>query len=193
MKKTILIIIAAFILLIISSIGWLVSTNNIMVTYDEDVKEKWSQVENVYQRRADLIPNLVNTVKGYAKHESSVLEEVTRARSQAGQVKIQKPEDLAKFDNAQSQLTSALSRLLVVVERYPDLKADRNFRELQSQLEGTENRIAVERRRFNESARQYNVYIRKFPQVLVAGFRGFKEKPYFTSEPTAKTAPKVEF
>lgn len=173
--------------------GWFISTQNNLVNLDESTKEKWSQVENVYQRRADLIPNLVNTVKGYAKHEATVLEEVTKARSQVGQVKIQSTEDLPKFEKAQSELTSALSRLLVVSEKYPDLKADRNFQELQSQLEGTENRITIERRRFNEAAKEYNIYIRQFPQSIVAGMKSFHEKPYFTAEVTAKTAPKVEF
>jgi len=173
--------------------GWFVSTANTMVGMDEDVKAKWSQVENVYQRRADLIPNLVNTVKGYAKHEATVLQEVTKARSQVGQVKIDSPADLPKFEQAQSQLSSALSRLMVVVEKYPELKADRNFMELQSQLEGTENRITVERQRFNETARDYNTYIRRFPQSIIAGMRGFRERPYFTADAGAKTAPKVEF
>jgi LemA protein len=157
------------------------------------VKERWSQVENVYQRRADLIPNLVNTVKGYAKHEEQVFIEVTQARSQVGQIKVQNAEDLAKFDKGQGQVSSALSRLMVVAEKYPDLKANENFRDLQSQLEGTENRITVERMRFNEGAKLYNTYIRQFPQSLMAGFRGFQERPYFSAEPAAKTAPKVEF
>jgi LemA protein len=193
MKKTLLItfaVIAAFFFL---GIAWFTTVNNTLVSLDEGVKAKWSQVENVYQRRADLIPNLVNTVKGYAKHEAGVLEEVTKARSQVGQVQVNNPQDLHKFDQAQQQLTSALSRLMVVVEKYPHLKADRNFLELQSQLEGTENRIAVERRRFNEAAQDYNSYLRKFPQSIVAGIRNFQQRPYFTAEPNAKTAPKVEF
>jgi LemA protein len=174
-------------------LGWGVSTNNTLVGLNEGVNEKWSQVENVYQRRADLIPNLVNTVKGYAKHEAGVLEEVTRARSQAGQVKVNSAEDLNKYAEAQGQLTSALSRLLVVAENYPQLKADRNFQDLQSQLEGTENRITVERQRFNEAAREYNIYLRKFPQSLVASFRNFQPRPYFQADTGAKNAPKVEF
>lgn len=182
--------VAALVFLIL---GWFVSTNNTLVSLDEETKEKWSQVENVYQRRADLIPNLVNTVKGYAKHEAQVLTEVTQARAQVGQIRVTSPEELPKFEAAQSQLTNALSRLLIVAEKYPELKADRSFLELQSQLEGTENRIAVERKRFNEVAREYNVFVRKFPQSIVAGFRNFREKPYFASEPAAKTAPKVEF
>src|SRR5688572_5435982 len=161
------------------TIAWGISTANNLVTLDETLNEKWAQVENVYQRRLDLIPNLVNTVKGYAKHEADVLKQVTQARSQVGQVKVQSPSDLKKFDQAQGELSSALSRLLIVAEKYPELKADRNFLELQSQLEGTENRISVERMRFNESAREYNVYLRKFPQSFIAGFRGFKERPYF--------------
>jgi LemA protein len=167
--------------------------NNTLVTLDEDVKTKWSQVENVYQRRSDLIPNLVNTVKGYAKHEASVLEEVTKARASVGQVHVDKPEDLPKYEQAQGQLSNALSRLLVVAEKYPDLKADQNFRDLQSQLEGTENRIAVERKRFNESTQAYNTYLRVFPQSFVAGMRGFTPKAYFQADAGAKTAPKVEF
>ncbi|OFZ56203.1 MAG: LemA family protein [Bdellovibrionales bacterium RIFOXYC1_FULL_54_43] len=173
--------------------GWIISVNNQLVSLDEGTREKWSQVENVYQRRADLIPNLVNTVKGYAKHEATVLEEVTRARSQVGQIKVEKPGDLAQFEKTQTQLTSALSRLMVVVEKYPELKADKNFLELQSQLEGTENRISVERMRFNEAAKMYNILVRKFPHAIIASMRGFAEKAYFTSEPSAKTAPKVEF
>src|SRR6201999_3076155 len=145
MKKLLLIgfgIVAAFIFIVAS---WFISVNNTLVSLDEGVKAKWSQVENVYQRRADLIPNLVNTVKGYAKHEADVLEEVTKARAQVGQVKIENPDDLKKFDQAQQQITGALSRLMVVAEKYPDLKANQNFLELQSQLDGTENRISVER------------------------------------------------
>jgi LemA protein len=132
-------------------------------------------------------------VKGYAKHESEVFQEVTKARAQVGQVRAASPEDLQAFDKAQTQLSQSLSRLLVVAERYPELKADRNFLELQSQLEGSENRIAVERMRFNEAAREYNTYLRKFPQSLVAGIRNFKERPYFEAESGAKTAPKVQF
>ena len=193
MKKAPWIILAGLGILIFICGSWFVQVNNTLVSLDEGVNEKKAQVENVYQRRYDLIPNLVNTVKGYAKHEAGVLEEVTRARSQTGQVKLNKPEDLAKFEQAQGALSSALSRLMVVVERYPDLKADQNFRDMQSQLEGTEIRITIERQRFNDASRQYNVYVRKFPQSMVAGFRGFKERPYFTSDTAAKTAPKVEF
>ena len=175
---------------------WSISTNNKLIQLEETVREKKAQVENVYQRRADLIPNLVNTVKGYAKHEASVLEEVTRARSQVGQVQLSPAagqEDLNRYDQSQRQLGSALSRLLVVAERYPDLKADKNFRDLQSQLEGTENRITIERQRFNESSRDFNSYLRKFPQSLVATLRGFKELPYFTAQAGAQVAPQVDF
>lgn len=192
MKKS-LIALLVVLGLVASVLLWGVSAGNQIVVLDEGVKEKWSQVENVYQRRQDLIPNLVNTVKGYAKHEAEVLEEVTRARSQVGQVQVKGADDLKKFDQAQGQLSSALSRLLVVAEKYPDLKADRNFLELQSQLEGTENRISVERMRFNEASREFNVYIRQFPQSLIAGMRGFQAKVYFEAEKGAKVAPKVEF
>ncbi len=174
-------------------LGWGVSTSNHLVNLDETVNEKWSQVENVYQRRADLIPNLVNTVKGYAKHEAQVLEEVTKARAQVGQVRVNDPKSLERFDQAQGQLTQSLSRLMIVAEKYPELKADQNFLNLQSQLEGTENRIAVERMRFIESARIYNSYLRSFPQSLIASMRGFAARPYFQAEATAKAVPKVEF
>jgi LemA protein len=179
--------------LLLLCVFWGISTNNALITLDENVQEHWSQVENVYQRRADLIPNLVNTVKGYAKHEADVLETVTQARAQVGQVKIQNPGDIDKFAQAQGQLTSALSRLMVVVEKYPDLKADRNFRDLQAELEGTENRIAVERRNFNESAKEYNIYLKRFPQSMIASFRNFQPRKYFEADAGAKTAPKVEF
>ena len=173
--------------------AWGVSTSNTLVDLDEGVKEKWAQVENVYQRRMDLIPNLVRTVKGYAQHESQVLEKVTQARSQVGQVRVNQLDDLKKYEQAQAQLSQALSRLMVVVERYPELKADRSFLELQSQLEGTENRISVERMRFNEAARYYNSYLKRFPQSLVASLRGFHERLYFEADPSARVAPQVEF
>ncbi|MCM2277074.1 MAG: LemA family protein [Oligoflexia bacterium] len=192
MKKTALIVFGTFAAILFLFSLWFVSAQNSLVQLDENTKEKWSQVENVYQRRADLIPNLVSTVKGYAKHEATVLEEVTKARAQVGQVKAT-PEEIQRFDQAQGQLTQALSRLLVVAERYPELKADRSFLELQSQLEGTENRISVERRRFNEAAREYNTAIRRFPTALVASLRNFRERPYFTADTGAQTAPKVDF
>lgn len=182
-----------FLLLVVLLFGWIMSVNNRLVSMNEGVQEKWSQVENVYQRRADLVPNLVATVKGYAKHESEVFTQVTQARAQVGQIRVNSAEELKNFDQAQTGLTSALSRLMVVAERYPELKADRGFAELQSQLEGTENRITVERMRFNEEARGYNTYLKQFPQNFVASFRGFQERPYFQADAAAKTAPKVEF
>lgn len=187
------VILLGLIALVVVAFGWGISVSNRLVTLDEMVNEKWSQVENVYQRRLDLIPNLVNTVKGYAKHEATVFQEVAKARSQAGQVQIKNSDDLPKFERAQKDLSSSLSRLLVVAENYPQLKADRGFLDLQSQLEGTENRISVERMRFNEAARDYNLALRRFPESMIAGFRGFKERQYFQSDAAAKTAPKVEF
>lgn len=176
---------------------WGMSSYNNMVTKDEEVKTAWSQVENQYQRRLDLIPNLVNTVKGYATHEKSTLEGVVNARAKASQTMINAGDlteaNLKQFQAAQSELSSALSRLLVVVERYPDLKANQNFSELQAQLEGTENRIAVERKRFNETAQGYNTYIRRFPNNIFSGMFGFTPKAYFTADEGANKAPKVEF
>lgn len=170
---------------------------NTMVTLDEGISSQWAQVENAYQRRADLIPNLVNTVKGYADFEKETLTQVIEARSKATSVNINPgnltPEAINQFQNAQAGLSSALSRLMVVVERYPELKANQNFLELQAQLEGTENRISVERRKFNEATRQYNTYIRKFPKNIVAGIFGFDKKTYFEAEEKAKEVPKVEF
>ena len=170
---------------------------NTMVTLDEGISSQWAQVENAYQRRADLIPNLVNTVKGYADFEKETLTQVIEARSKATSVNIEPgnitPEAINQFQNAQAGLSSALSRLMVVVERYPELKANQNFLELQAQLEGTENRISVERRKFNEATRQYNTYIRKFPKNIVAGIFGFDKKTYFEAEEEAKEVPKVEF
>ncbi|MGQ8336590.1 LemA family protein [Sunxiuqinia sp. A32] len=172
-------------------------TYNSMVTKDETVSASWAQVENVYQRRADLIPNLVNTVKGYASHEKETLEGVIEARSKATSVNINpenlNPQALQQFQEAQSGLSSALSRLMVVVERYPDLKANQSFLDLQAQLEGTENRIAVERRKFNESARDFNTYIRTFPKNIYANIFGFEKKAYFEAEKGAEKAPEVIF
>ncbi len=176
---------------------FLASGYNKMVKMDEAVKSQWAQVENVYQRRADLIPNLVNTVKGYADFEKSTLTQVIEARAKATSVQINAnqldPQSLQKFQAAQDQLSSALSRLMVVVERYPELKANQNFLELQAQLEGTENRIAVERRKFNEETRKYNTYIKRFPQVLYARIFGFGEKGYFKATEGAEKAPEVKF
>jgi LemA protein len=172
---------------------------NRLVTLSQDTDAKWAQVQNQYQRRFDLIPNLVNTVSGAANFEKSTLTDITSARASVGQVNInrnQAPTDPAKlqeFDRAQGQLSSALSRLLVVVERYPDLRANSNFRDLQAELAGTENRIAVERMRFNESVQNYNTAVRKLPAALYAGAMGFHPKPYFQSASGAETAPKVNF
>jgi LemA protein len=178
---------------------WGIRINNNMVKKDETVKEAWSQVENVYQRRFDLIPNLVATVKGYAAHEKETFIAVTEARAKVGgQINvsddvINNPQAFQQFQQAQNSLSSALQRLMVVVEKYPDLKANENFLNLQNQLEGTENRIAVERRRFNETAREFNTYIKVFPNSFIASFRNFKEKSYFAADEGAQTAPKVEF
>jgi len=174
-----------------------INSYNKMVTKDQGVKTAWSQVENQYQRRADLIPNLVSTVKGYAAHEKTTLEEVVAARAKATQMTVN-PEDLAeenikKFQNAQGGLSQALGRLLMITENYPDLKANQNFLELQAQLEGTENRITVERKKFNETAQGYNTYIRTFPRNIFAGMFGFQPKGYFEAQAGAETAPKVEF
>lgn len=168
---------------------------NNMVSLDEQVDSQWANVENAYQRRADLIPNLVNTVKGAADFEKETLQGVIEARAKATQVTVD-PNDansLQQFQQAQGNLSSALGRLMVVVERYPDLKANRNFLELQAQLEGTENRIAVERRKFNEVSQTYNSTIRKFPNVIYSGWFGFEKKPYFEADKGANEAPKVEF
>jgi len=196
MKKTWIIIIA-ILLVGVLFYSWFKVSYNTMVTKSELVKEKWSQVENVYQRRADLIPNLVNTVKGYATHEKETLEGVIEARSKATSVNIDAskltPQTMQAFQQAQSGLTQALSKLMVVVERYPDLKANENFLELQSQLEGTENRIAVERKRFNEVTREYNTYIQLFPRNILSNMFGFSEKPYFKAEKGAEKVPKVKF
>ena len=183
--------------LVVIVIMWAVGAYNGMVTLDEGVQGKWADVETQYQRRADLIPNLVSTVKGYAAHESETLESVVKARSEAASVKVDPenltPEKLAEYQKAQSGVSSALGRLMVIVEKYPDLKANQNFMELQSQLEGTENRINVARRDFNEAAKNYNTVIRSFPKNIFAGMFGFEKKAYFEAEKGAETAPKVEF
>jgi len=170
---------------------------NQMVTLDEGVSEQWSQVENVYQRRADLIPNLVATVKGYADFEKETLTQVIEARAKATSVNIDannlNPAMLQQFQQAQDGLSSALSRLLVTIEKYPDLKANQSFLDLQAQLEGTENRITVERRKFNQVTRDYNTYIRKFPQTFFSGIFGFESKPYFQAQEGADVAPEVQF
>ena len=172
-------------------------TYNTLVRADEGVSQAWSQVENVYQRRLDLIPNLVQTVKGYAEHEKSTFVEVTEARSKAaGSLSKDAINDPAKFQQLQESqglLSSALSRLMVVVEKYPDLKANENFLQLQAQLEGTENRIAVERERFNKAAQVFNVLLRQFPTNVLGGMFGFKVKEYFKADANARVAPKVQF
>ena len=186
--------------------GWYVGTRNKLVALDEAVNAQWGQVQNDYQRRYDLIPNLVRTVQGYAAHERGTLNDVIQARSRVGQVQMpsgppgtatditSNPQALAQYEQAQASLGNALSRLLVVVERYPELKANQNFLELQSQLEGTENRIAVERKRYNDKAQDYNTTIRQFPGSIVASMSGFKPKAYFqTTNPAANEAPKVDF
>ena len=177
--------------------GWVKNSYNGLVKDQESVETAWAQVENVYQRRADLIPNLVETVKGYAKHEQETLEGVIEARANATKVTIDPsnmtPEDLKKYQEAQGEVTNALSRLIAVSESYPDLKANQNFLELQNQLEGTENRIAVERNKFNEVAREYNPKRRTFPTNIIAGIFGFGDKPYFQAQEGADKAPKVDF
>jgi len=192
MKSLKLGLVAVVIAVLFSSCGY-----NKMVSMDEQVTSQWAQVENVYQRRADLIPNLVNTVKGYAEHEKETLEGVIEARSKATAVNIDPtkltPESLQQFNQAQDGLSSALSRLMVVVEKYPDLKANQNFLDLQAQLEGTENRITVERQKFNETTMTYNAYIRKFPQVIYSGWFGFEKKTYFEAQQGAEKAPEVKF
>ncbi len=196
MKKglTVLIIVAAILL---GGFLWVKNVYNQMVVSDESVQAAWAQVENVYQRRADLIPNLVETVKGYAAHESATLENVVAARAKATQVTVDPsdltPEALAQFNQAQGELSAALGRLLLIKESYPELKANQNFLELQAQLEGTENRIATERMKFNEAAQAFNTGIRRFPDNIIASMFGFEKKAYFEAQAGAETAPKVEF
>lgn len=176
---------------------WLATGYNSLVKEEEGVKTAWSQVENQYQRRSDLIPNLVNTVKGYASHESQTLEGVVAARARATQTTVDAenltPETLARYQAAQGELTTALGRLFMIQESYPDLKANRNFSELQAQLEGTENRIATERRNFNNTAKAYNTRVRRFPTNLLAGMFGFRQYPYFEAAEGSDKAPVVEF
>ena len=176
---------------------WAVPKYNGLVKSQESVETAWGNVENVYQRRADLIPNLVETVKGYAKHEQETLEGVIEARANATKVTIDPtnmtPEDLQKYQAAQGDVTNALSKLIAVAEAYPDLKANQNFLELQNQLEGTENRITVERNKFNEVAKEYNTKRRTFPTNIISSIFGFGEKPYFQAQPGADVAPKVDF
>jgi len=183
---------------LVGLVVWGIGINNQLVTLQQNVNEKSAQVQNVYQRRADLIPNLVETVKGFAAQERTVLEEVTRARATVAGMQVtpevlRDPDTLRKFQEAQAQLGGALGRLLAVVERYPDLKSNQNFLALQSQLEGTENRIAVERRRYNEAVRAYNTTVRRFPSSLVASLRGYSERPYFEASPGSEAAPAIKF
>jgi LemA protein len=193
-----LVALGVLLVVVLGIVAWGVGINNDLVRQEQVVSERTAQVQNVYQRRADLIPNLVETVKGFAAQERQVLEEVTRARASAGNITLtpemlNDPQALKRFQEAQGQLGGALSRLLVTVERYPELKSNQNFLALQSQLEGTENRITVERMRYNEAVREYNTRLRVFPGSLVASFRGFREKPFFEAAPGSETAPKVKF
>ena len=194
MKKSLIVLISILALLVII-IGYGISINNKMVNADEAVMSQWAKVENQYQRRADLIPNLVNTVKGYASHEKETLDAVVNARAKATQVTIS-PDNLneaslQKYQAAQGELSQALGRLLMVTENYPDLKANQNFLELQAQLEGTENRISTERTRYTDMVRDYNAMIRRFPASIIAGIGGFDKKPQFTAEAGAEKAPEV--
>ena len=202
MKKSVIIVLAVVGLMLLFAVGacsFYTGTYNSFVSMEEQIKGQWAQVENQYQRRLDLIPNLVNTVKGYASHESKVFTDIAEARSKAGGVMqvsdevLNNPESFEKFQQAQSELGSALQRLLVITENYPELKANQNFMDLQTQLEGTENRIAVERKRYNEAVQSYNVYIRQFPRSIIANMNGFREKAYFRADDQASTAPKVNF
>jgi len=196
MKKGVVVLVVVVAILALF-VFWGIGTYNSLVSKEEAVKSQWANVENVYQRRSDLIPNLVATVKGYATHEEKTLTEVVEARAKATQVTIDPTKlndsNIAAFDKAQSGLSGALSRLMVSVERYPDLKANQNFLDLQSQLEGTENRIAVERRKYNEVAQQFNTSIRSFPANLIAGIGRFEMKGYFKSTEAASVAPVVKF
>lgn len=196
MKKSIIIllaILAVVAIIIVSSI----STYNGLVTMDESVSGQWANVETQYQRRADLIPNLVNTVKGYASHEKETLEGVVEARSQATQIKVDAndltPQKLAEYQKAQGAVSSALGKLLAITENYPELKANQNFLELQSQIEGTENRINVARKNFNDAAQAYNTAIRRFPKSIFAGMFGFDKRAYFEAAEGSEKAPEVKF
>ena len=194
MKKVTIIAIVAVVAIIAF---WAISGYNSLVGMDENVSNQWANVETQYQRRADLIPNLVNTVKGYAAHEKETLEGVMAARSQATQIKVDPtdltPEKLAEYQKAQGQLATALGRLLAITENYPDLKANQNFLELQAQLEGTENRINVARKNFNDAAKIYNTTIRRFPKNILAGMFGFDKRAYFEAAEGAEQAPQVQF
>ena len=191
-------IFGVFILLCLAVAGWGFGVYNKLVAYDQNVKQSWGQVENQYQRRYDLIPNLVATVKGYAKHEADVFEKVAEARSSVGKLTItpqvlDNPATFKRFQQAQDGLSNALSRLLAVTENYPDLKANQNFLALQAQLEGTENRIAVERMRFNQAVQGYNTLVLTMPAGIIASMSGFHQRPYFEAATGANVAPKVQF
>ena len=193
MKRNTIIIIAA----IVAIVGYCMSSYNTLVGQDEAVGTAWSNVENQYQRRVDLIPNLVNTVKGYASHEKETFEAVVSARAKATQTTVDiddlTPEKIAAYQKAQGELGSALGRLLAITENYPELKANENFKELQAQLEGTENRISTERHKFNEVAKTYNTSIRRFPKNFIASMFGFEKRPYFEAQEGAEKAPEVKF
>jgi LemA protein len=202
MKKGLLavgVIFAGLIGVAVIALMWAVGKNNTMVKMSNAMDAQWAQVQNVYQRRTDLIPNLVKTVEGAANFEKTTLQEVVNARASVGQVRVDpskapdNPQDLQKFQAAQDQLSSALSRLLVVVEKYPELKANQNFLGLQTQLEGTENRISVERGKYNDTVRDYNTYIQQFPNSVIAGIRNFKMKPYFEATAGSERPPQVNF
>ena len=197
MKRKGWIILAVVAVVVLGAYSWLKGSYNDMVSRSEAATAQLGNIENQYQRRADLIPNLVNTVKGYATHESSTLENVVKARSEATQVKLDAdnltPEKLAQYQKAQGNISTALGRLLMVAENYPQLKANENFINLQEQLEGTENRITVARRDFNNSAKEYNVAIRRFPKNILAGLFGFEKKSYFEAAEGAEKAPEVKF
>lgn len=201
MPKTLVVILGVIGLLFVVfllTVGWITSTYNQLVQLDEAINQAWAQVENQYQRRYDLIPNLVETVKGYAKHERELFIQITEARSQVGKINItpellKDPQAFARLQQAQDALGSAISRLIAVAENYPQLKANENFLQLQAQLEGTENRISVERRRYNEAVQKYNAYVRRFPTNIIAGMFGFKERPYLKAPEQAQQAPSVKF
>lgn len=197
MNRKMIVVVGIIVLLIVFVGGCSVSSYNKMVTMEEGVSNAWANVETQYQRRADLIPNLVSTVKGYASHERETLEGVVAARSKATQMTVDAdnltPEKLQQYQAAQGEVSSALGRLLAISENYPDLKASEQFQELQTQLEGTENRISTERRKFNDAAKKYNAYIRKFPYNIFAGMFGFDKKAYFEAAEGSEAAPKVEF
>src|SRR3989454_8466245 len=192
MMRSLLIALAVVVIVVVGILAWAVSVNNQLVTSEQNVNEKWAQVQNVYQRRTDLIPNLVETVKGFAAQERAVLEGVTRARASATSIQLtpealNDPQAMQKFQAAQAQLSGALSRLMLTVERYPELKSNQNFLQLQSQLEGTENRITVERQRFNTAVREYNTQLKLFPGSMVARVAGFQPKSFFEATPDAAT------